>query len=368
MILFIKVVFVFYVLMILFFMIGWKKNKINLSSSIYRVSVVIAIRNEQDNIKRLIKNLKSQDYNKDLYDVIIIDDHSEDNSWNLLCNEKLDWPKLKLLSMDDDEHGKKGAILKGVKFSDSEIIITTDADCFFSPNWITLMSSSFSDKKINFVSGPVSFKESSTIFSKIQDLEFISLVASGAGAIGINRPIFCNGANMAYRREVFMQVNDYSKNNISSGDDVFLLHMVKKFYPGSIVFLRQYKAIVFTKPLLKFKQFLNQRIRWASKSTNYKDFDTIAVSLLVFFVNISLLVLLILSCFDHTCLNVFILLFSVKLMIDFLFFLPVLNFFKKQGLIKWVLPVQILYPFYITLIVLTSNLFSFSWKGRVKNK
>ena len=368
MILFIEVIFVFYVLMIFLFMIGWQKNKIELSPSIYRVSVVIAIRNEQDNIKRLIKNLKSQDYDRDLYDVIIIDDHSEDNSWDLLYNEKLDWPKLKLLSMNDDEYGKKSAILKGVKFSDSEIIITTDADCFFSSNWITLMSSSFSDKKINFVSGPVSFKESSTIFSKIQDLEFLSLVASGAGAIGINRPIFCNGANMAYRKKVFMQVNDYSKNNISSGDDVFLLHMVKKFYPGSIVFLRKYKAIVFTKPLLRFKQFLNQRIRWASKSTNYKDFDAIVVSLLVLFVNISLLLLLVFSCFDETCLNVFIVLFFVKLMIDFLFFLPVLNFFKKQGLIKWVLPVQILYPFYITLIVLTSNLFSFSWKGRVKNK
>ena len=140
MILFIEVIFVFYVLMILLFMIGWQKNKIELSPSIYRVSVVIAIRNEQDNIKRLIKNLKSQDYDRDLYDVIIIDDHSEDNSWDLLYNEKLDWPKLKLLSMNDDEYGKKSAILKGVKFSDSEIIITTDADCFFSSNWITLMS------------------------------------------------------------------------------------------------------------------------------------------------------------------------------------------------------------------------------------
>jgi len=92
MILFIEVIFVFYVLMIFLFMIGWQKNKIELSPSIYRVSVVIAIRNEQDNIKRLIKNLKSQDYDRDLYDVIIIDDHSEDNSWDLLYNEKLDWP------------------------------------------------------------------------------------------------------------------------------------------------------------------------------------------------------------------------------------------------------------------------------------
>jgi len=368
MILFIKVVFVFYVLMILCFMIGWRRNKAHLASPSYSVSVVIAIRNEQDNIKRLIQSLKNQDYDKELYDVIIIDDHSDDNSLDLLSNEQLNWPKLKLLSMNDDEYGKKKAILKGVGFSESEIIITTDADCFFSSNWIALMSASFSDKRINFVSGPVAFKDSSAIVNKIQDLEFLSLVGSGAGAIGVNRPIFCNGANMAYRREIFMQVNNYSKDNISSGDDVFLLHMVKKFYPGSIVFLKKYKAIVFTKPILNFKDFVNQRIRWTSKSTNYKDVDTILVSLLVLSVNLSLLLLLFLSPFDHVYLNAFTSLFLIKLMIDFVFFIPVLSFFKKQELIKWVLPAQILYPFYITLIVLISNLFSFSWKGRVKNK
>jgi hypothetical protein len=144
--------------------------------------------------------------------------------------------------------------------------------------------------------------------------------------------------------------------------------MVKKLYPGSIIFLKKYKAIVFTKAILNFKDFINQRIRWTSKSTNYKDFDTIVVSLLVFIVNVSLIFLLFLSMYDSFFLKVFISCFLIKFMVDFLFFIPILNFFKRQELIKWIFPVQIIYPFYITLIVIISNLFSFSWKGRLKNK
>lgn len=368
MIIAIIMVLMLYVFMIMRFRVGWKNIFNESGAFLSKISVVIAVRNEQENISRLVKNLKDQDYDKKMYNVIIVDDHSDDNSWGLLCKEKLNWPELVLLSMSNDEHGKKQAILKAVSFSNSEIILTSDADCYFSSNWITTMTSCFADKNINLVSGPVSFNIESTFLSKIQTLEFLSLIASGAGAIGINRPILCNGANLAYRRDVFLEVNNYSENNISSGDDVFLLHMVKKFYPKSIVFLKKYEAIVFTKAATSVKSFINQRIRWASKSFSYKDLNIIVTSLLVFIVNLVLVSLLILSLYNYMFMYVFLLVFLIKYLVDILFLIPVLKFFKRLDLIKWIFPLQIAYSFYITLIVIISNFIPFNWKGRLQKK
>jgi len=362
------IVLILYVFTIISFRLGWKRNYTKSNVYLVKVSVVIAVRNEQENIKRLVKNLKDQNYDKNLYNVIIIDDHSSDDTWSILCKEELNWSNLVVLSMDSNKYGKKNAILKAVNYSESEIILTSDADCFFSSDWITNMTSCFLDKKVNLVSGPVSFNNELTVFSKIQTLEFLSLVASGAGAIGINKPIFCNGANMAYRKEVFLEVNNYSNNTIASGDDVFLLHMVKKFYPGSIVFVKKFESIVYTQSILSFREFINQRIRWTSKSSSYKDMFSVLISLLVFIVNLLFPVLLMFSLYDYMFIYLFLLFFFIKSLVDILFLFPVLKFFKRLELIKWILPLQIPYSFYITLIVIISNFMPFNWKGRLQKK
>jgi len=367
--LFIIVIVLFlYSLMIISFIIGWKRIQINTSNLTPKVSVIISARNESTNIKKLVRSLKNQNYNKNLYDVIIVDDHSNDNSWELLCQEKLNWPKLHLITMDSNEHGKKKALLKAINFSDSEIILTSDADCLFSPEWIKSMTSCFINDNINLASGPVSFNYQSTFFNKIQTLEFLSLIASGAAAIGLNKPIFCNGANLAYRRKVFLEVSNYDDDNIASGDDVFLLHMVKKVYPGSVFFVKNFESIVFTDSISSFWQFINQRIRWVSKSSSYKDTYTIYTSLLVFFVNLLLIFLLFLSFYDHTFINIFTAFIFIKFILDFIFFKSILVFFKRLDLIKWVFPLQIIYSIYITFITLLSSFMSFNWKGRIQKK
>ena len=357
--------------MIISFYYGWKKIQpfnLEVRSKNLTVSVIVAVRNEEDNIIRLIQNLKSQDYNPSLFDIIIINDHSIDNSLEILKNEKLKCSNLKISSLEKKYIGKKQAILKGVKLSSSDIILTTDADCKFSNSWISNMVNKFSNSDINLISGPVAYHLEDNTFANMQSLEFLSLVGSGAACIGLNKPVFCNAANMAYRRDVFLEVNDYENNNVFSGDDVFLLHHIKNKYKGSILFLKSFESIVYTKPLSNIKDFINQRIRWAAKSSSYKDFDTIFVALLIFLSNTSLVLLLLLSPFSFFYFKYFILFFLIKLVCDYIFLKPVLVFFKKNDLIKLIFPLQIIYPFYITLITLFSNLFSFSWKGRTQKK
>ena len=135
-------------MMITGFIIGWKRIKNDTNDVNIKVSVIISIRNEGANIKKLVQSLRNQNYNKDLYDVIIVNDHSDDNSWELLCNEKLNWPHLQLLDMDVNEYGKKKALSKAINFSNSEVILTSDADCVFSPEWIKSMTSCFINDNI----------------------------------------------------------------------------------------------------------------------------------------------------------------------------------------------------------------------------
>ena len=369
--LFIQLLFFFYVVMIISFYYGWKKIQpfnLEAKSTNLTVSVVVAVRNEEENINYLIKNLKSQDYNSTLFDIIIIDDHSIDNTLEILKNEKIECSNLKISSLEKGYIGKKQAILKAVKLSSSDIILTTDADCKFSNSWISNMVNKFSNSDINLISGPVAYHLEDNVFGNMQSLEFLSLVGSGASCIGLNKPIFCNAANMAYRRDVFLEVNDYKKNNVFSGDDVFLLHQIKNKYKGSTLFLKSFESIVYTTPLSNVKDFINQRIRWASKSNSYKDFDSIIVALLVFLINLSLVMLLLFSPFSFFYFEYFISFFIVKLFCDYIFLKPILLFFKKNDLIKLIFPLQIIYPFYITLITVLSNLFSFNWKGRIQKK
>ena len=361
----IQILFLLYVFMISLFFIGWFRNKDFNDSVNLKISVVIAVRNEQESIIGLVENLKSQDYDISLYDVIIVNDNSEDNTLNLLLHEAEKWSNLKVISLENHEAGKKQAILKGVRYSNSDVIITTDADCSFTNNWISKMASCFLDKKINLVSGPVCFTDQSNFFSKMQTLEFLSLIGSAAGAIGIKKPILCNGANLAYRRNIFLEINDYESNDISSGDDVFLLHSIKKNFSNSIVFVKDPDAIVTTYPVKNLNNFLQQRLRWSAKSTSYTDIDTILVAILVFLVNISLIFMAIYSIYEPSFFSTFISLLTVKFLIDSIFLVPVLYFFKRTKLIKWILPSQFIYPIYITLISISSNFLSFNWKGRI---
>jgi cellulose synthase/poly-beta-1,6-N-acetylglucosamine synthase-like glycosyltransferase len=163
-------------------------------------------------------------------------------------------------------------------------------------------------------------------------------------------------------------VNDFATDKAVSGDDVFLLHSVKKKYPKSIAFAKNEDAIVTTDGAQNIKGFINQRKRWTAKSSGYKDGASIYTSLLVLFTNVVGVFLIGLFLFDTYYLNYFIYYFSVKFLVDLCLLLPALSFFKRKDLTKWILPFEFVYSFYIVLIVLLSFTNTFEWKGRVHKK
>ena len=363
----ILIILFLYALLIIRYTLGWYKVKtITNKEFTPKVSIVIAMRNEENEVERLLQNLQSQIYPTDKLELILVNDHSTDNTFNILNSSQLD--NLQVINMPNGEFGKKNAIKKAVELSSGDIILASDADCSFNPKWGQTMANYFADENIKLVSGPVAYHKQKGMFLSLQALEFSSLIGSGAGAIGVNNAIFCNGANMAYRKEVFLELNDFSNDTAVSGDDVFLLHSVKAKYPNAIAFAKQENAIVNTDAVQTLNGFINQRKRWTAKSSGYKDFASIYASFLVLFTNLALVFLFAMHFVSIQYFNLFLLFYALKFLVDLLLLTPVLKFFKRTDLIKWILPFEIFYSFYIVLIVILSFTKKFEWKGRTHSK
>ncbi len=361
------IILLFYIILILKYRSGWNKIKQIITTDFTpKVSIIIAMRNEENEIERLLKSLQSQIYPTNKLEFILVNDHSTDNTLKLLEKSELD--NLQIIDLLDGEYGKKNAIKKAVEFANGEIILVSDADCSFIPYWTQTMVNYFADEKIKLISGPVAFYKQKGIFQSLQTLEFISLIGSGAGAIGSGNAIFCNGANMAYRKDVFLEVNNFESDDISSGDDVFFLHSVKSKYPDSIAFAKDENAIVNTNSAKTISDLINQRKRWTAKSSHYKDLTSVYTSYLVLFVNLAIVFLFIMSFLSKEDLRFFILFYFAKFIADLFLLYPVLRFLKRKDLIKLIFPFELFYAFYIVLIVVLSFTNKFDWKDRTHSR
>lgn len=352
-----------YCFFIVYLWIGWERIPLDLNEETnLSVSIIIPIRNEAANIKNLLNDIKNQSYENSL-EVIIVDDHSEDGSAEIVQSIIANNTNVELIGLIDT-YGKKAALTAGVKAANSEIILTTDGDCRVSNTWVQTMIRSFTSST-QFVSGPVRFINDGSYFNCIQSMEFSSLIGSGASLIGWGKPVMANGANMGFRKKAFLAVNGFEGNqDTASGDDVFLLHKIAKTYPDSVAFVKQAGAVVQTQAQPTIKAFIRQRIRWVSKWKAYKDLFTKTTAVLVFLVSLALVVLPILVVLKKISLFVWLNLLIIKLFFDFFFIRQISRFFeKKLNLILFIL-LQVLYPFYVVFTALFSIQKTYYWKGR----
>lgn len=357
---------IIYLIVILLYTIGWKKihtpSGIK-ATKVITVSIVIACRNEEKNISSLLDSLLNQDYPKNQTEIIIVDDHSSDNSINLIGNYSAKYEFIKLFRLPENKTGKKEAIQLGIANSKTEIIITTDADCIAGPDWLEAMLNYYIEYRPKMLCGPVTFHNSKNIFSKLQNLEFLSLIGSGAGAIGIHKPIMNNGANLLFEKSLFESCN--TKNEFASGDDIFLLLHAKSIDKRSVHFIKSKKAIVYTKPAQTFREFINQRVRWASKSKAYRDFDIVFTALIVAFINLLLVASFVIGLFNVDFFKITLIIILIKSFADLCILIPISSFFKQTYLILLFPLLQIIYPFYIVITVILGLTGNFVWKSRL---
>jgi len=365
-----------YFIIILSYTIGWFKLKTfnHLNDGLNtKVSVIVPARNEEQNIGRLLSDLLSQTFPEQLLEIIIVDDNSSDNTVQIV--EKFinhhALTNMKLIQLNEHEQTfsyKKMAISTAIEQSKGDLIITTDADCSFKEDWIKSIVSYYETHKPKMIVGMVSYHEEKTFFEKMQTLEFLSLIAITGGAISAGRPIMCNGANLAYEKAAFEDVEGFGNDSFSSGDDVFLLlKMRKKFGDRSVSFLKNIDSIVFTNAKKSIREFIHQRTRWASKNKGYNK-KILLVSFTVYMMNLLLVSGLILSIFIPGFLPFVLILLLVKLLIDLPILIGIGLFVKRGKIFLYGIPLIILYPVYIILTGALGMISGYQWKGRkVKN-
>lgn len=337
-------------------------------------SVIVPARNEEDHIGNCLDSLFAQSYPADFFEVIVINDHSTDRTEAVVHAFQQQHPNLRLLNLNELLNGeqlnayKKKAIELAIAESTGNWIVTTDADCTVGSDWLLMYDHFIQEKDPVFVAAPVIFRHTGSFLSAFQLLDFISLQGITAAAVSAGYHSMCNGANIAYRKDVFYEVGQFRGiDQIASGDDMLLMHKIKQAYPQRLGYLFSQKAIVTTEPMHDWKSFLNQRIRWASKADKYQDRSIFPVLALVLAVNALLLLLLTWGGFVKGGWTNWLLLIALKTLVELSLMIPAADFFQKRAVLAWFPFMQ---PFHILYTVIAGWLGkfgSYQWKGRTVN-
>lgn len=355
---------------IIYIIKGWnavKRPQIKLSGFTTKVTVLIAARNEEEKIHLTIEDILAQDYPKHLTEIILVDDHSTDRTSEIIGSYASRGVKLLQLKEDKPLNSyKKKALAEAIKLSSGELMVATDADCRMGSKWLSTVVGYYEMHNPVMISSPVSYFEEKSLFERMQSLEFYSLIATGGAFIGNGHASTCNGANLAYRKDIFYEVGGFKGiDDLASGDDELLLQKVAARYPGKIGFLKLYDAVVFTHAKHNLKEFMQQRRRWASKSVKYKDKKVVALVVGLWLFNVSVLLNFCAGFFNTSFFKVFALQFSLVFLFELILLLPVTAFFKRRKL-TWLLPISIpLYIIYFVYIGIIGNKGKYHWKGRM---
>lgn len=340
------------------------------------ISIIIAARNEENNIAHCIQSINGQTYPVDKFELIIVNDHSTDNTAGVI--KSFSNGNIHLINLDEFTGNKrlnsykKKCIETALTFAKGELIITTDADCTVPPKWVETIVNYYKKNNAVFIAAPVVFSKagSQDSFGKrlliiFQSLDFMTLQGITGAAVSHKMHNMCNGANLAYTKKAFEEVNGFEGiDNIASGDDMLLMNKIQKRFPNQVGFLKSRDAIVKTNAEPTFNKFINQRIRWASKSDKYSDKKITSVLILVYLLNVWLFVLGIFSFFALKIFYLFLIALALKIMIELIFLFPVAKFFDRQKLLWCFIPAQ---PFHILYTIIAGWLGKFGqykWKGR----
>ncbi len=358
-----------YVCLVIWFIKGWagiREFRIKNQELGIMVSVIIPCRNEANTIETILKAIDQQKFDFKNLEVIIVEDHSTDDTLGVIRNYELGVRNFKpvVLELFENEFGKKAAIKKAIKISKGELIVCTDADCEFGINWLSAMTSAFHLPEIKMVTGPVMFFERPGFWNQLMQLEFLSLIGIGAASVQNGHPNMCNGANIAYRKSAFYEVNGFEGNeHIPSGDDEFLMHEIHEKFKGGVQFVKNHDAIVYTEPPHSLSEFVNQRIRWGSKAGHYKNFKSKLLPAFMYLFNVMLFLTPFFYFVGMPWTLIAILWFG-KLGIEIVFFATILPFFRSSKILDLVIPAQIFHLVYISVIGVLSVVKIYTWKGR----
>ena len=339
-------------------------------------TIVIPFRNEAKNLSQLLESISQLNYPKNLFEVILVNDESDDDSVKIIKDIVSKRPfdcaqgDIKVVQNNRISNSpKKDAITSAITVSNHSWIITTDADCMLPKYWLDAFDEFIQTNTVNCIVAPVTYNMQQSFFNRFQTLDVLSLQGATIGGFGINYPFLCNGANFAYRKSEFKVLNGFDGNTeIASGDDIFLLEKFKIKDAKKVHYLKSEKAIVTTNPVSSLKELIQQRLRWASKTSKSSNGFSKLVGVLVFLANLLCVLMIPMVIFNVLTLKAALALFIIKFSIDFLLLYKTSRFFNQETVLFSYLFSSVIYPFFSVYIVLLSSFKSYSWKGRTFRK
>ncbi len=339
------------------------------------LTILLPARNEATKLPPCLASIAKQSYPKQLFEVIIIDDSSEDGTLTIATGFAEQHPTFKTLRLGANAdltgthapYGKKAAIEAGIAAASGELIVCTDADCQVPPDWLRLIAGFYEAKKAKFIAAPVNFHGEGSWLQRFQSLDFLGMMGVTGAGFQTGTGLLCNGANLAYPKAVFEEVGGFEGiDGLASGDDMLLLHKVAKRYPGQVFFLKNKAATVRTEAQPDLRSFLSQRLRWASKSRSYEDWQVTLRLAVVFLLcwAISLNALLAIW-FGWPLLALSLGLLSMKSAVDFVFLRQMANYFNRSDLMRQYWLSQLGHIAYILVVGTWANVAKqYEWKGR----
>ena len=357
-----------YALLILYYWLGWKKaGTFQTSPSTPQVflSVIIPARNEEKNISLLLDDLQKQTFNKNFFEIVVVDDFSDDNTRSIVTAHPLSNIKLIQPSVAAGRSSKKKTIEAGIIAAKGELIVTTDADCRPPGSWLQTIHDCYLATGASFIAAPVKFSHEANTLETFQAIDFLVLQGITAASVTLDFHTMCNGANLAYKKSSFEAVNGFEGiDTVATGDDMLLMHKIRKQDPGKIYYLKSKEAIVTTQPMPSWKSFFMQRKRWASKTLVYDDHRIIAVLGFVYLFN-CLFIALVIAAFFHGVFWWYVVSFwLLKTVIELPFVSSVARFYNEQHLLKYFFFFQPLHIFYTVFVGFFSQFGKYEWKGR----
>ncbi len=361
-----------YTILIISLAIGFNNTPIFSSENINpetKFSIIIPFRNEEKHLPRLLNSISKVNYPTSHFELIFIDDDSTDASVEVI-NHFFEASHQSISFSDIDNalisnSPKKDAITLGVSRAKHPWIITTDADGEVNPKWLQAFDAYIQKHKPVAIAAPVKGEKANNFLQTFQQLDILSLQATTLGLFGLGKPLLCNGANFAYSKEAFLKVEGFTDNNtIASGDDIFLLEKFVKKYPKKVAYLKSHNAIITTRLEENWRAIIQQRVRWASKTTKQKSTFIKITGFVVVAINFLFVILGITSFFDFYYFYFLASLFLLKFMLDYMLLTKTKEVYNSRISNIHFLVSSLIYPF-LNLLIFTKSLFgNYQWKNR----
>jgi len=330
-------------------------------------SIIIPARNEERYIAKCLHTVVHLNYPAHLFEIIVVDDHSTDRTAEIVRS----FPQVRLIHLSDHTTAglnsyKKMAIETGIQHSKGDYIVTTDADCTVSSDWLRIFDQYIQKVKPALIAAPVVVDDRHSWLNTFESLDFMMLQAITAAAVQSGMHSMANGANLCYRKAVFEEVEGFKQiDAIASGDDMLLLQKIAAKYPEDIVYCHSKEAIVKTAGAETVRAFIDQRIRWASKGKHYTGALFKSILLFVYLFNISMVILFIMGLLFSFYMKLFLISILLKSFIELLLLFPAARFFNKLHLLRYFIPLQPIHIVYMVTAGTFGNAGKYQWKGRI---